>query len=103
METNHRRELANLSKPENMMDKFVAAVLKDTQVVGHLTKVQSARCDKIIFSFLRANQSNSAVAMVKGKKNNYGDGKVFPAQLNSKEKQTSTFIFIRQYMMEYYK
>ena len=61
-------------KPEDIMSKYTVAVLKDTRVARRLTKVRSERCAKIIFYFLWANQSNSAVVTVKGKRTNYGDG-----------------------------
>lgn len=56
-------------EPENIMDKYDVAVLKDRQVVGHLTKGKSGRYAKTIFYFFQANQSNSAVVML-----SYRDG-----------------------------
>ena len=56
-------------EPENKMDKYDVAVLKDRQVVGHLTKGKSGRYAKTIFYFFQANQSNSAVVML-----SYRDG-----------------------------
>ena len=39
-------------KPEDIMSKYTVAVLKDTRVARHLTKVKSERCAKTIFYFL---------------------------------------------------
>ena len=61
------------AKPENIMNKYVVAVLKDKQV-EHLTKVKSESWAKTIFYFLRANQSSSAVFTVKRKRSNYENG-----------------------------
>ena len=56
---------------ENIVDKYAAPVLKDTQGVGHLTNGKSGQYTKTIFYFLWSNQSNSAVATVKGKRTSY--------------------------------
>ena len=38
-------------EPENIMDKYDVAVLKDRQVVGHLTKGKSGRYAKTMLSY----------------------------------------------------
>ena len=43
LKTNHQRGLSALSRPENMMSKYAVAILKDTRVVGHLTKEKSGQ------------------------------------------------------------
>ena len=72
------------------MGKYAVAALKDTQVVGHLTKGKSGHYTKTTFYFLRDNQANFAVVTVKGKRATYGEGQGlrFPAQLNTKEKSS---------------
>ena len=41
--------LQTCPEPDNIMNKYAVAVLKDTQVVGHLTKGKSERCAKTVF------------------------------------------------------
>ena len=69
------------------MNKHTVAILKDTQVVEHLTKDLhlTGWYTKTFFYFLRANHSNSAVVTVKGKRNNSGEGQVLqiPCTINS--------------------
>ena len=38
-------------EPENIMDKYDVAVLKDRQVVGHLTERKSGRYAKTMISY----------------------------------------------------
>ena len=54
-------------EPEDMMETYAVAILKDKQFVGHLTKEKFGRYAKTIFYFLRANQSSFAIVTVKGK------------------------------------
>ena len=59
-------------EPENAVDKYAVAVVKDTHVLCHLTKGKNGRFAKTIFYFLRANQLNIADVTVEGKRQNYG-------------------------------
>ena len=63
-------------EPKNIMDNNAAALLKDTQIMGHLTKGKSGLYAKTIYYFLPANQSlrSLPVVAVKGKRAKYGDG-----------------------------
>ena len=69
-----RENLQTRPELENIMDKYAAAFLKNTQLVEHLTKGKFGRYAKTIFYSLPVNQSNSTVVTVKGKRTNYGDG-----------------------------
>ena len=50
-----------------MMNKYAVAVLKNTNIVGHLTKGKSGRYAKAIFCCLQAKQLNMAVVTVREK------------------------------------
>ena len=57
--------LKAVAEPNNKEDKFVAAIIKDDCLVGHLSKENTGPFAKIIFFFLRACDTNTQ-----------GDGKI---------------------------
>ena len=61
-------------EPENEFDKYAVAVIKNSVVVGHLTKGKTGRFAKTISFFLRASKDNSCKVEVTGKRVNLGDG-----------------------------
>ena len=89
-------ELQTCPEPENIMDKYTVAVLKDTQVVRHLTIRKSGRYAKTVFYFLQVNQSNSVVVTLKGKKTNYRDRKALQTSCTIKFKGEAKCIKILQ-------
>ena len=92
------------TRPEhdNIMNKYAAALLKDTQIVGHLTKGESGRYAKTIFYLPRANKSNSAVVTVKGKRTDYGDGQDLQIPCTLKFKGEAKCIKILQEQLNLY-
>ena len=77
--------LATRPEPENKIDKYAAAVIKDAKVIGHLKKGETGRYAKTVFHFLRANAMNTANITVTGKRVNLGDGQGLQIHLSFKE------------------
>ena len=61
-------------EPGNALDKYTVAVIKNSSVVGHLTKGRSGKFAKTIFYFLYLDELNSYIAVVTGKAGNKKDG-----------------------------
>ena len=61
-------------EPENEYGKYVLAVERCGDVVGHLSKGRSARFAKTVSYFLRASNENCCRVEVTGKRVNLGDG-----------------------------
>ena len=49
------KNLSARPKPENDIDKYAGAVIKDARVIDHLKKEKAGRYAKTVFYFLRAN------------------------------------------------
>ena len=54
-------------EPDNIMNKYIMAVLKNTYIIGYLTKGKSGRYAKTIFCCLQDKQLNVAVVTVREK------------------------------------
>ena len=65
-------------EPENEIDKYAVAVIKDPLLVGHLEKGMNGWYAKIVFYFLGANPMNIAGITITGKRVNFGDGQGLP-------------------------
>ena len=65
--------LETRKEPENSVDKYAVAVMKDCRIVGHLSKGKSGRFAKTIFYFLRSNELNSSKIIIIGKRVDLGD------------------------------
>lgn len=61
-------------EPENELDKYAVAVMKNSVVVGHLAKGKTGRFAKTISFFFRASNNNSCKVEVTGKRVNLGNG-----------------------------
>ena len=59
---------------EKAIDKFVVAVEKEGQIVGHLSKSEPGRFTKTRSYFIRANHGNACKIEVSEKRVNLGDG-----------------------------
>ena len=74
-------------EPENIMDKYDVAVLKDRQVVGHLTKGKSGRYAKTMFSY-RDGQGLQIPCTIKFK-NEENCFKILQGELNLNSKDNT--------------
>ena len=61
-------------EPENELDKYAVAVIKNSVVVRHLAKGKTGRFARTISFFLRVSNDNSCKVEVTGKRVNLGDG-----------------------------
>ena len=61
-------------EPKSKHNKYAIAVERCGDVVGHLSKVRSARFAKTVSHFLRASNENCCRVEVTGKRANLGDG-----------------------------
>ena len=57
-------------EPLNEYDRFAVAVLKNNQIVGHLSQGESGRFAKTVFRFLNANDQNICQVEIRGKRTN---------------------------------
>ena len=89
------------TEPENPVDKYAVAVLKNKNIVGHLPIGKSGRFAKTIFYFLRADSLNIATVKVEGKRQNYGDGEglQIPCSIQFKGETKSVEILKKQLIM----
>ena len=66
--------LTSKRQPENPVDKYAVCVLKDAEVVGHLTKGCNGRFAKTVSFFLKGDPHAKCDVRITGKPLNLGDG-----------------------------
>ena len=65
-------ELETEMEPENVIDKYVVCVKKNTSIVGHFPLGKNGKFVKMIFYFLRADQDAECKVVIIGKEVNLG-------------------------------
>ena len=66
-------ELETEMEPDNVIDKYVICVKKNTSIVGHLHLGKNGKFAKMIFYFLRADQDAECRFVITGIKVNLND------------------------------
>ena len=61
-------------EPDNPVDRYPVAVMKQDRVVGHLLKRKRGQFAKTVFFLLRTDEINSATVKITGKAVNKGKG-----------------------------
>ena len=77
-ETKNGEFLGTCFEPENELDKYAVAAIKNSVVVGQLAKGKTSRFSKTISFYLRASNDNSCKVEVTGKRVNFGNGHDLP-------------------------
>ena len=87
-------ELETEMEPDNVIDKYVICVKKNTSIVGHLHLGKNGKFAKMIFYFLRADQDAECKVVITGKEVNfgYGDGMQVPCKLQVRSKKNGEII-----------
>ena len=67
------KELETEMEPDNVMDKYVICINKNTSIVGHLHLGKNGKFAKMIFYFLGADQDAECRGVITGKEVNLGD------------------------------
>ena len=67
-------ELETEMEPDNVIDKYVICVKKNTSIVGHLPLGKNGKFAKMIFYFLRADQDAECRFVITGIEVNLNDG-----------------------------
>ena len=68
------QEFETETEPDNVMDKYVVCVKKNTSIVGHLPLAKNGKFAKMIFYFLKADQDAECKVVITGKEVSLGDG-----------------------------